>query len=342
MDSFRLAPEWARQDAVILIWPHSNSDWLGQLDAIEKTYSELSRYISEHQKLILIAYDQNHSQYIDEKLSLQKIKLENIQILAIPTNDTWIRDYGPVIVEAGSKLTVLDFVFNAWGNKYSADKDNAFNQLLMQTLDITSPLEKINTVFEAGNLDINSKGTLLCSSSCFQRKTSSQHIQLNDLEKDFNHWFGCERVLWINNVILHGDDTDGHIDTLARHCDDDIIAYSAPANRSDPNYDALSSLSNQLKNYKTSESTSYELVPLPSPKPIFYDGLQLPATYSNFLIINEYVLVPVFGNKQDDDALKIIDDLFPTREIIDIESNALIQQYGGIHCASMQIPQGFL
>ena len=162
------------------------------------------------------------------------------------------------------------------------------------------------------------------------------------MEKSFENWFGCNNVFWINNIKLVGDDTDGHIDTLTRYCTDNIIVYSATGNNSDSNNDSLSFLANQLNKIKQNEPTILELVPLPLPNPIFYNGNQLPATYTNFLITNEYVFVPVFNDKQDNYALKIFDDLFPSRRIIDIESSTLIQQFGGIHCASMQIPEGFL
>ncbi len=342
MGSYRLAPEWARQDAVILVWPHCHSDWSNQLDAIENTYAEMSRYIARQQKLILVAYDQAHLLHIQEALTHQEIKPENILIISAPTNDTWVRDYGPITVESDSELILLDFDFDAWGEKYTYDKDNAFNQQLKLHLNKDLSSQKINFVLEGGNLEVNNAGTLLVSSSCFKRTALKQHTSLTTLERDLENWFGCNRILWINDVVLIGDDTDGHIDTLVRYCTDDVVVYSASINHSDPNNESLNSLAKQLKTIKCNESAISELVPLPLPEPIFKDGKQLPATYANFLITNEYVLVPVFNDRQDNYALKAIDSLFPTREIIDIESNALIQQFGGIHCATMQIPEGCL
>lgn len=342
MGSRRLAPEWARQDAVILVWPHANSDWHSQLEAIEKTYIELSRYISRHQKLILVAFNPAHQQYIQKTLSNHGIKQEKVVFVDIATNDTWVRDYGPIAVESDIGLKILNFNFNAWGKKYAHEDDNKFNQYIKQKINDDFPIENINFVLEAGNLEINDQGIMLCSWNCFTRNSHEQEITLSTLEHDFENWFGCNRVLWINDVILNGDDTDGHIDTLVRYCDDDIVVYTAVGNKSDPNYETLNALSAQLQIIKRSEATISELVPLPSPKPIFNDGNQLPATYANFLICNDFIFVPVFNDQQDNYALKTIDDLFPKHEIIDIESNTLIQQYGGIHCATMQIPEGFL
>ncbi|MGH1537939.1 MAG: agmatine deiminase family protein [Gammaproteobacteria bacterium] len=342
MDSFRLAPEWARQDAVILVWPHSNSDWNNQLKAIEHTYIELSRYISRNQKLLLVAYDSSHTFQIQEALELNNITQENIQFTNIPTNDTWVRDYGPVIVQSESESVLLDFKFDAWGKKYHYEHDNQFNKNFKQQLNIQSRFKEIDTVLEAGNLEINAKGILLSSSTCFNRISSQSNVDLSQLEKFYENWFGCHNVCWMNNTVLKGDDTDGHIDTLVRFCSDDILVYSAPTNHSHSDNDVLHSLISQLEVLKHNEASLSELIPLPVPKPIFNADQQLPATYTNFLITNQYVLVPVFNDPQDNYALKTLDELFPTREIIEIESNTLIKQYGGIHCAAMQVPEGFL
>ncbi|QMU60951.1 MAG: agmatine deiminase [Gammaproteobacteria bacterium] len=342
MGSYRLAPEWARQNAVILVWPHCHSDWSNQLNEIEVTYTEMSRYIARHQKLILVAYDLAHVLHIQETLTQQEIEQKNVLIIPVPTNDTWVRDYGPITVKSDSELKFLDFGFDAWGGKYTHDHDDAFNQQFKFHLNNDISSQKINFILEGGNLEVNSKGVLLISSNCFKRRTSKLHAQFTTFERNFENWFGCNRVLWINDVALFGDDTDGHIDTLARYCGDDVVVYSASTHHSDPNNESLDSLNKQLNKIKRNDSSISELIPLPLPTPIFNNGSQLPATYTNFLITNEYVLVPVFNDKQDTHALKTIDTLFPSREIIDIESNTLIQQFGGIHCATMQIPEGCL
>lgn len=348
MGSFRLAPEWARQDAVILVWPHTHSDWANasneqQLEAIDATYIEMSRYISRDEKLFLVAYNAQHQQHIQHALALNDINQDNIVFIVIPTNDTWVRDYGPIVVEQDAINTnqqdtqLLDFTFNAWGNKYEHDDDNAFNHNLIQQLSISTPKIEIDFVLEGGNLEINTQGELLSSSACFKRIPYNKNQALNTIQGNFLEWF-CNKLLWIHDVALQGDDTDGHIDTLARFCNDDFIVYSAQGNKSDPNNIALESLTNQLNNHKRESTNKYELTPLPLPEPIFINGKQLPASYANFLITNKHVLVPVFNDKQDTSTLKLLDELFPSREIIDIDSRALLTQYGGIHCASMQLP----
>lgn len=345
MTTHRLAPEWARQDAIVFVWPNKQSDWDNkqhpdQLSNAEKTYAELTRYISRYQRVVLIAYDIQHKAHIEEHLSKFEITTNNIEYLVVPTNDTWVRDYGPICVydTTNHSNKLLDFTFDAWGQKYTYEKDNAFNLAFAKAMQIEEKYKKIDHVLEAGNIEINQRGELLVSSSCFIRNTFKGQLNKPSLERLFNDWFNSQQVYWLDDLSLIGDDTDGHIDNMARFCNDDLIVYSATGNKADENNSSLTSLHQQVQKYKN----SFELIPLPVPDPIFLNRNQLPASYTNFLITNDSVFIPVFNDKRDDPTLKLIDECFPTREIIDIESTSLIQQLGGIHCSSMQIPQGVL
>jgi len=341
MNSNRLAPEWQRQDAIITIWPHSYSDWTNHLDAIEKAYFELTYHISRHQCLILVAYDAAHALHIRHKLERRLINIKNIVFATILTNDIWVRDYGPICVASGNKLTTLDFVFDGWGRKYNQEQDNTFNTRLIKQLNFNASYTHIDQVLEAGNIDINGRGELLCSSSCFRRNGNMPNSHFVRLEKKFASWFGNTETYWIDAIQLQGDDTSGHIDTLARFCTDDIIVYSALGHKNDPNNEALKRLATQLHSIKK-RNNRIDLIPLPLPDPIFLSGKQLPATYTNFLITEESVLVPTFNDKQDKYTLKVFEELFPTREVIDIDNTILAQQFGGLHCATMQLPKGIL
>jgi len=342
VSTYRLAPEWARQDAVILVWPHAKSDWNQQLEGIECTYCVLSGYLSRHQKLVLVAFDAAHIQHIQTSLASQNVNLDNIVFIDIQTNDTWVRDFGPVMVQSQRGYTLLDFKFDAWGIQYLHEDDNQFNQHFANKMNLEIQYENIDFVLEGGNLEINNKGVLLSSKTCINRKNSSMHIDVDELETHFANWFGCNEIIWIRNVSLEGDDTGGHIDTLARFCNDDTLLYTAVGHHSCANNSAIENLEKQLKNIKQMHPDIAELIPLPLPEPIFHEQQQLPACYTNFLISNNFVFVPVFNDKQDQLALKIIDDAFPAHDIVDIQCTSLIKQFGGIHCATMQIPAGLL
>lgn len=341
MSSTYLAPEWERQDAIILVWPHANSDWSVNLPSIENTYCELANHISLHQYLIIIAYNSAHEIYLHQTLSKHSISEDNILIICIPSNDTWVRDYGPLTIKTNSSSKLLNFKFDAWGEKYAFQKDNDFNSVFCEKLNITTACEQIDFVLEGGNVEVNARGELLSSLSCFSRQAGPNLTQSN-LEEKMQIWFGTDQIYWIDVGKLQGDDTDGHIDTLARFCSDDIIVYSATNNTHDQNTQMLRSLHSQLESISLQSKNQFELVPLPLPNPIFVNHKQLPASYANFLITNHKVLVPTFEDKQDSHALQTLQDIFPTREVVGINSLSLIQQLGGLHCATVHLPANTL
>lgn len=342
MSSNKLAPEWERQDAVVIVWPHAYSDWARDLEEIENSYTELCKHICRHQRLIIITYNQTHQKHIKLKLNNSYIDCENILFANIPTNDTWVRDYGPICINDHTDKLILNFKFDAWGEKYSYALDDEFTNKFSEHYKLSTYKKDIDIVLEGGNLEINSHGELLCSSTRFNREVTGPNKELTTIEKQFTKWFGSNNTYWIDDVQLVGDDTDGHIDTLARFCLDDVIVFSAVNNTSDANSEALEQLELQLKSIQEQSHNRIELIPLPLPKPIFSSNRQLPACYTNFLILNESVLVPTFKDKQDDLTLRLFEELFLSREIIGIDSNTLIRQFGGIHCATMQIPEGIL
>lgn len=342
MCTSRLASEWESQDAIVLVWPHRHSDWAPTLEQVEPVYLELCKYIGRHQAIILIAYDDAHVQEVRDKLDEAGIDCERMSFAAIPTNDTWIRDYGPVCTGSGPRKLLLDFRFDGWGQQYRWQLDDAVNARLGSDLQIKAAYRRVDQVLEAGNIEMNTQGVLLSSRTCFGRGGSLADTEFAMLKRQLKGWLGCSQIHWLDGVRLAGDDTGGHVDTLARFCADDVIAYSACQNQRDPNHATLDRLSVQIGKINRQGDSRYELVPLPLPDPLSLCGQQLPATYTNFLVTNHQVLVPVFHDQQDDFALRLLDELFPDREIIDIESQALISQRGGLHCAAMHIPEGFL
>lgn len=332
----RIAPEWQRQDAVMIVWPHAYSDWRECLDAIEKTYLALAGHLGKYQCLVVVAYDPAHVSHICRRLDESSISVANITFITIPTNDVWVRDYGPLYIDA--RRILLDFVFDGWGGKYAHTRDDAFTVRLMKQLRLNAKHHRIDQVLEGGNVEVNGRGELLCSSSCFRR--NGANIDTAALEEKFAEWLGVTTTYWIDTAPLQGDDTDGHIDTLARFCGDDVITYAAPnGHGDDPNGRTLERLVMQLRQVRNGD---IDLVPLPLPAPIFVAGRRLPASYMNFLITDRAVLAPTFDDKQDEYALRTLEELFPTREIIAIDGSVLARQCGGPHCATLQLPAGML
>lgn len=329
---WRLPAEWEPQEAILLVWPHQHSDWASKLDRIEDTYIDLVAAISRRQTVIIVAYDTAHAKHIADLIFAHESEIEQQRCLfeIIPTNDTWVRDNGPVTLLAEDARMLLDFQFNGWGNKYDFELDNTLNNtLFFSGIFEHSHLTEEQFVLEGGNLESDGHGTLLTnrhSILCPTRNPGLSELQLTHRLQQVLH---VDRILWLDIPPLPGDDTDGHIDTLARFCDEKTIAYSQCPER--PELEA------QLKMLRTRTDEPYRLVPLPTP---FFDGkpLDTPANYCNFLIINDAVLVPTYDDKNDELALNRIAVCFPNREIIPLDSCTLVQQAGSIHCATMQVP----
>ena len=338
--TLRLPAEWEPQDAILLAWPHQNTDWRPILDQVTKVYIELIRQISRFETVIIMTpeIDTVHE-------TLQKLDLDfsRIVLCQIDTNDTWIRDFGPLTVYDNKQPVLLDYTFNGWGSKFPADKDNRATRHLYDTgLFSKGRLSTIDLILEGGSLESDGSGTLLTTSKCLLNPNRNSHLNKDELETKLAEQLGFDHFLWLEHGELIGDDTDSHIDTLARLCPDDIILYVQCNNNQDKHYPELKKMENNLKQFKTKGGNPFRLIPLPMPQPCYDDTDQLPASYANFLIINEAILVPTYGDPADTRALKIIGEVFPEREVIGIDSRPLIKQHGSLHCITMQLPQGVL
>ncbi len=341
--TYRLPPEWAHQNGVMLTWPHPHSDWRSLLPEIEPVYIALSRHISHFEPLLICAYDEAHRHHISSLLTATGITQQNISIYSAPSNDTWSRDYGPITVLDQHNIPhLLDFTFNGWGGKHPAALDNQVtHQLHQQGAFGELPLESVELVLEGGAIEVDGRGGLLTTTRCLLSPLRNPDLGCQALEALFRELFGIERTLWLENGHLAGDDTDSHIDTLARFCNSSTIAYTTCPDPLDEHYNELKAMEAELRTFRSADGNPYELVPLPWPDPQYDStGQRLPATYANFLIINGAVLVPTYGTTQDETALTTLARCFPKRRIIGIKSTALIQQYGSLHCATMQIADG--
>jgi len=338
-----LVSETAAQCAILLTWPHRNSAWADSLEAVTTVYLDIARAVVTHEKLLVVCYDPDHAGEIRQTCASAGIPLDAMHFFLAQTNDTWIRDYGPLTVSDGSGLRLLDFDFDGWGKKYPATLDNQVTRKLESAGVFSTACRHFGLVLEGGSIDTDGLGSLLTTSNCLITNSRNPGHDKASFERLFAEEMGIKRVLWLDHGELEGDDTDAHIDMLARFCSPHTIAYTQCTDRSDTHYAELNAMEKQLGTFKTLEGRPYHLLPLPLPAPVHSAaGERLPASYANFLIINDAVLVPVYDDPTDAIALERLAGAFTDRQIIPVNCLPLIQQYGSLHCATMQLPAGIL
>ena len=339
-DTLRLPAEWESQDAILLAWPHKQTDWQPTLKQVTEVYVELTYQASRFESVIIIAPELGT---VRNALQNTNIDLSRIALYQIDTNDTWIRDFGPLTIYNNNRPQLLDFNFNGWGLKYPAHKDNQATRALHNT-EVFKRKQRISDdlILEGGSIESNGHGTLLTTSTCLLNQNRNPHLNKPELQSKLSELLGFNHFLWLDHGWLAGDDTDSHIDTLARLCPDDTIVYVQCDDDKDEHYPALQSMAVQLKQFRTKRGQPFRLLPLPWPQAC-HDGTdRLPASYANFLIINKAILVPTYNDPADIQAIKTIGEAFPEREIIGIDCRPLIKQHGSLHCIAMQLPQGVL
>lgn len=335
----RLPAEWEPQEAVLLTWPHRDTDWRPRLADVEAAYARIAREISLREPVIVVCADQDHRARVARLLREAAAEWDRICLFSCPSNDTWTRDYGPLTVLDGIKRTLVDFAFDGWGGKYPAGLDDRVTRCLHAAGAFGEVrLERLETVFEGGSIETDGRGTILTTRHCLEKRLQPGQ-SLTDLEAILRHALGATRFLWLQHGVLQGDDTDGHVDTLARFCDTATIAHMACADPRDPNYDALQAMAAELRDLQSADGRPYRLVALPCPAPKRDEaGEPLPATYANFLIINGAVLVPVYDDAADAEALARVADCFPGRDVVAIPCLPLVWQHGSLHCVTMHLP----
>ena len=317
----RMLAEWEPQSAVQLTWPHAQTDWAPMLAEITAVYEEMAREISKRERLIIV----------DD----------------IPHNDTWARDHGFISVEGargegrGAGVILLDFKFNGWGEKFEAALDNAINRQLYERGLVEGTYEShLDFVLEGGSIESDGKGTIFTTESCLMAPHRNQPLSKEEIDERLRLWLGAERIVWLQHGSLIGDDTDGHIDTLVRICPNDTLLYTG----GDENHPDLALMEQELQALRTLDGRPYRLLKLPLPRPI-YDrgeglevrGERLPATYANYLVINGAVLVPTYNQPDlDAEAMRMVGEAYPEREIVGIDCRAVIRQHGSLHCCTMQ------
>ena len=329
--------EFAPQELIQLTWPHRDTDWADVYDEVVECYCNMAREISIREQLLIVAQNPDE---VKVQLDNHNIDSKNISLFECKTNDTWARDHAFLSCIHEGQRILMDFQFNGWGLKFAANYDNQINSKLYQA-DIIKGVytDCRDFVFEGGSIESDGEGTLLTTKSCLLAENRNNISDLKTIETQLRQFFNAKRVLWLNHSWLAGDDTDGHIDTVARFCDKETIAYVQCNDKSDEHYTELKAMEEELKAFRTSDGKPYKLIPLPLPSAIYDGEDRLPATYANFLIMNTAVLVPTYGQKENDAiALSQLRHVFPNKEIVGIDCRVLIKQHGSLHCSTMQYP----
>jgi agmatine deiminase len=334
-----MLPEWEEQEAVMLAWPHADTDWQPWLAQIQQDYVELAVAIAREVPPLILCRDAE--QQADIRARLGTRCLHRPRLVIVPYNDTWCRDYGPVAIREDQQLVLLDFCFNGWGDKYDASLDNAVNSQLAAVWQ--APLRSIDYELEGGSIETDGEGSLLTTVQCLMESNRNTAFDRSAVEQHVLSLLGLDHALWIGEGGLSGDDTDSHIDNLVRFCSPDTIAYLHCADSADEHYEGLCKMAEQVKALRKADGTPYRCVPVGMPAPHHDEsGNRLPASYVNFLILNNSVLVPVFGCPQDAAAMDVLAECFPGKRIVPVPGSNLIRQFGGPHCATMQLPVGAL
>ncbi|MCO5248581.1 MAG: agmatine deiminase family protein [Chitinophagales bacterium] len=319
--------------------PHADSDWAPYLEQVIPCFIQIIEAISKYEKVLVVCNDiEEVAQHLQYSQSKQTIYTE------LPSNDTWARDHGIITVEEDGRFILMDFIFNGWGLKFSADKDNIINhQLFEKGIFKVEELYKVGLVLEGGGIESDGKGVIMTTRNCQLSPNRNPHLDMDAIEAALEDTFGAEKILWLEYGHLVGDDTDSHIDTLARFCDENTIAYIQCKDTNDEHYESLALMEKELQSFSNIDGKPYRLVPLPFPDACYdEDENRLPATYANFLILNNAVLVPIYGVTQDEEALQTLSEIFTDREIIGINCLPLILQHGSLHCVTMQFPKDVL
>ena len=349
--NYILPAEWYTQSAIMLTWPHADTDWQPYLDDITLTYIELARAITKQERLVIAAQQPDEvKQLLANALPARLLK--RISFSQCPIDDTWARDHGPLTLlpltpryfnmkEGGAHAITLKFEFNGWGDKYPHHNDNNIALQLFADGHLTHELEAhTDFVLEGGSIESDGRGTIFTTSMCQLKR--NQPLTLQQIEEELKRRLRAQRIVFLHHGQLEGDDTDGHIDTIVRLAPRNTIVYTACDNPTDPHYEEFQALEQQIADLRDATGKPYKLLRLPLPDAIYEtDGQRLPATYANFLVINKAVIMPTYNQPaKDETAAEVLAKAFPNREIVRIDARTIIRQHGSIHCLTMQFPQG--
>ncbi|HFU4819534.1 TPA: agmatine deiminase family protein [Campylobacter lari] len=317
--------EWQKQELLLLSLPHENSDWKPYLEEILQSYEEFVKAVANFQKVLLIAPSEK---------DFQRFKhIKNVDFFKCDTNDTWIRDFGAIDVCEDDKLIGLDFTFNAWGDKFQSTLDNAVNSKLFAQK-LNGKLEKIDFILEGGSIDFNGQGVMLTTSACLLNENRNSHLNKEKINQKLKEIFGLKEIIWLENGFIKGDDTDSHVDTLARFINEKTIAYCVCKDENDEHYAPLKAMEDELK------KTGFDLLELPLPKPLYFEGKRLGATYANFVFVNGGLIVPTYNDENDALVLENLQKACKDRKVVGVDARVFLRENGSLHCSCQNRYEG--
>ena len=335
---YRLPAEWAPHEATWISWPHNRDSWPGVFAGVEPAMTELVRALASCEAVYINVLDAEHERHVRALLEAAAPP-ERLRFFRFPTNDAWARDHGAIFVTRASKAEprlAVDFDYNAWGGKYPPfDLDREIGRQMAEALGVPRFAEP-GVVLEGGSIEPNGAGALMTTEQCLLNPNRNPSLGIADIERLLRNAFGVDQVIWLGDGI-EGDDTDGHIDDLARFFRAEGVLTIMEPNKSDPNHAPLVANRRRLAELKV-DGRALDVVELPMPEPQYLGDQRLPASYANFYIANGAVLVPTFGCPQDDAALAILADCFPGRRVVPVDCRVLIAGLGALHCLTQQVP----
>lgn len=336
---FHFPSEWAKHTATWLSWPHKEESWPGKIAKIYPRYAEFVKVLTEGELVRINVANEQMRAFAQQQLALAGVDLTKVEFFNFTTNDAWCRDHGPAfLINADTKQkAIVDWGYNAWGGKYPPfDLDDVIPTKIGAHFGL--PVYHPGIVMEGGSVDFNGAGTVLTTTACLLNKNRNPHLNQQQIETYLHNYYGTEQVLWLGDGIV-GDDTDGHIDDITRFVNHDTVVTVVEENKNDENYDILQENLQTLKTMRLLNGKQLTIVELPMPDAVIYEDQRLPASYANFYIGNAAVVVPTYRSKNDDKALDILQQCFPDRKVVGIDSTDIIWGLGSFHCLSQQEPE---
>ena len=325
----RLIAEFEAQSFTQIIFPHAKTDWAKYLNEVQTTFTNIINSVALYQPCLVVCADK---EYVKSLFSNHK----NLYFVEYLTDDTWARDCSTLSIEEDEVIKLLDFEFTAWGGKFESSRDNKMSQAISSCY--STEVLNVEFTLEGGAIESNGRGTILTTSTCINNSNRNSTLNVASREKRLKELLGAKELLYLKHGYLSGDDTDSHIDTLARFIDSNVVMYVQCEDKNDEHYAQLKLMEKEL--LEIALKHNYRLIPLPLPTPLYYNGERLPATYANFLFVNGAVLVPTYRVKEDEEALKIFRETFKEREVVGVECSVLVRQHGSLHCVSMNFAKG--